>query len=317
MENLFIKYFTKSLSEEEKISLFDKLENDPDFKEDFFISRMVWALSGTIDKPKGSKKLISFTIFKRVYAAASVLLLAGLVALILFNTPNKQATFHNELVTVITQNGRQLKQTLPDGSIVWLNGGSKLSFPKKFGNNREVKLEGEAYFEVTQDKAHPFCINAGFARVKVLGTGFNIVAYAADKHMVTTLVHGKIILETSSNNKNEITKIEMNPGQQIETFSDNDKILKKWVDTGLYVSWIGGVYRFQEESFEQIALRVERDFNLRIHFNDEGLKANRYTGAFKNTDDALKILRFINLSTPIYYSIKGNDIYISKRNTNH
>ncbi len=320
MENLFIKQFTQSLTDEEKKILFDKLDNDPALKTDFFKSQMVWALTGTLDDKqlnKKTKRSSSFTIYKRFYAAASILLLAGLAALIFFNIPIKQATFKNEIVTISTENGKQLKEVLPDGSIVWLNGGTKISFPKKFGQTREVKLEGEAYFEVTKDKTHPFCINAGFAKVKVLGTGFNVVAFAADKHMVTTLVHGKIILETCSNHKSELTKVEMKPGQQIETFSDNDKILSKWVNTSLYTSWMEGVYRFQEENFEQIALRIERDFNIRIHFNDEALKKKRYTGAFKKTDDALKILRFINLSTPIRYSMKGNDIYISLRNINH
>ncbi|NWJ52312.1 MAG: FecR family protein [Bacteroidetes bacterium] len=321
MENLFIKYFTQSLSEEEKIILFDRLENDPDLKEEFFKSQKAWALAGTIDDKQHInnkfKRTSSFTIFKRVYAAASILLLVGLVALIFLSIPSKKILFKNELVTITTGNGKQLKQILPDGSIVWLNGGTKISFPKKFGKTREVKLEGEAYFEVTKDKTHPFCINAGFAKVKVLGTGFNVVAFAADKHMVTTLVHGKIILETSSNNKNEVTKMEMSPGQQIVTFSDKDEILRKWVNTSLYTSWMDGVYRFQEEYFWQIALRVERDFNIRMHTNDEALKNKRYTGAFRKTDDALKILRFINLSTPIRYSMKGNDIYISLRNINH
>jgi ferric-dicitrate binding protein FerR (iron transport regulator) len=320
MEDLFIKHFTQSISEEEKIILFDRLDKDSDLKKDFFKSQMVWALTGTIDDKdinNGLKKSSGFVIFKRIYAAASILLLAGLVALIFLNMPTKKAVFKNEIVTISTENGKQLKQILPDGSIVWLNGGTKITFPKKFGKIREVKLEGEAYFEVTKDKTHPFCINAGFAKVKVLGTGFNIAAFAADKHMVTTLVHGKIILETCSNNKDAITKIEMTPGQQIETFSDNDKVLSKWVNTSLYISWMQGVYRFQEENFEQIALRVERDFNIRIHFNDEALKKKRYTGAFKKTDDAQKILRFINLSTPIRYSQKDNDIYISLKNINH
>ena len=314
--NLFIKYFTKTISEDEKNILFDKVESDANLKEEFFKAQMVWALLGVIDdksENNNSMKRSTFTVSRRLYVAAAILLLAGLVSLILFNLPNKNLPIAKEFVTISTENGKQLKHTLPDGSIVWLNGATKLIYPKKFANCREVNLEGEAYFEVAKDKKHPFRINSGAIKISVLGTGFNVHAYAADKYIITTLVHGNIILETSAKFKGGVNKISMSPGQQLETFNTNGKIVKEQVNSCLYISWINGIYRFKEENFEQIALMLGRNFNLNIHFNDEELKLNRYTGAFKKTDDALKILRFINLSTPICYSKNGNDIYISKK----
>jgi len=192
---------------------------------------------------------------------------------------------------------------LSDGTKVWLNSGTKLSYPEEFhGDSREVKLTGEAYFQVESDKDHPFFVDLNGYKVKATGTKFNISNYLNDNIITAYLEHGKISWFEYLNEKQKEPVL----------LKENDIIIlnkgeKKYkiqnTDGRKYLSWIDGKLVFKNDNTEDVAVRLGRWFNADIIF-DKKLSQSGYvfTATFKqeSLEEALKLLSY---STPINYKI--------------
>lgn len=224
---------------------------------------------------------------------------------------------------VTTKKGSKSNIKLPDGTIVWLNADSKLTYSADFAHNREVVLVGEAYFDVTHDETHPFLIHAGIANIKVLGTAFNVRNYPLEKTLQTTLLRGKV--EVSFNNRigdkiilkplekliiqkenPNTTDIALAPIKSVElttvSYAKADSIIAE-------TSWVNDKMVFINEPLESIAQELERHFAVKIIFKNEVVKKYRYTGVFGNVTKE-KVLQVIQLSKKINYKIDGDVITI-------
>lgn len=195
--------------------------------------------------------------------------------------------------------------TLPDGSSIRLNAGSRLTYDSKFGKKeRLVHLEGEAYFDVKHDERKTFIVTTERMRVTDLVTSFNIKDYPDDEQSEIALVQGKVSLSTSEND----CSLEMVPGE-IARVENSGKTTVKKGGIESAISWISGCYLFEDESLESIAKKLERGFNVNIVIKNKNANNLKFNGYFESGSDGIdKILYTLSQTGKINYS-KQNGIY--------
>lgn len=209
----------------------------------------------------------------------------------------------NEL---IVPRGGEYQIVLADGTRVWLNSATKLIFPQNFtGKERRVMLSGEAFFDVARDENKPFIVETSRMDVKVLGTRFNVNAYTDNEVVSTTLVDGSV--EVASGTQKPIM---LEPGEQ--AYGEAGELEKREVNIRLYTSWIDGRFMFNNVELEEIAKQISRWYDVEIFFTNENVKRTRFTGGmvkFKPLDD---LIRMIESTSPVRFSVKGKTIVISE-----
>ncbi|WGQ10058.1 FecR domain-containing protein [Pedobacter gandavensis] len=225
---------------------------------------------------------------KRAYkiAAAAAILFISLSVYFGWPLLEKGRLFSD--LTAVTVPDHQNKQiTLPDGSKVWLNEGSKLEYPKAFnGKSRAVYLSGEAYFDIQHDRSKPFLIHTGKLLTTVLGTAFNIKSDA--QMLVVTVTRGKVKVEDDGKLLSILT-----PNQQVSVNLSNSAITEKTVDAKAVINWKDSDLLFDDITFADAALQLQQHFQVRIAFNNEQLKHCRFSGSALNGDNLEKILKVI------------------------
>jgi transmembrane sensor len=261
------------------------------------------------------------------YAGAAALAAASIFSIIFFTRrpparPLPAAAPSPAEYVQTSKAGERKSFQLPDGSKVMLNAGSSLRIPAGFNRTgREIFLEGEAFFDVARDAARPFVIHTRLMDIKVLGTVFNIKAYPGDPLTETSLLTGSVeVLVKDGRNQKFILhphekivvpnneKIASRPDPaRAKTHADHYKIEKLRFarrDSSLVeISWTESRLAFNDDSFEAIALQLERWYNVSIRFEDESLKQFRFTGVFdKKTIE--QVLNALQLSRPFTYRIE-------------
>lgn len=208
--------------------------------------------------------------------------------------------------------GGQFFVQLADGTQVWLNSESKLKYPIEFqkGKMRSVELlYGEAYFKVSPSSEHngsEFHVYSKFQEIGVLGTEFNIRAYAEEDVIATTLVEGKINIQ-----KNGINKI-LKPNQQSKVHSDTDSIGVAEVDVSQEISWVKGLFTFNEETLDEIMMTLSRWYDVEVIFENAGQKKFVFTGIIERTESVNHILKLIEATSEgqLRFEISDNKIIV-------
>jgi hypothetical protein len=231
------------------------------------------------------------------------LLLTGVLGYIYFSekdnsiiagkTGNEKEIFTN---TVIAPMGSRVSFILPDSTTGMLNSGSQLTYSIPFKSNRNVGLEGEAWFDVKHDESNPFMINAGNSEVKVLGTSFNISAYPTENYIEVVLYKGKV--QFTENNGHSGTTIY--PSERL--VYQNGNISKTKTDPSKYSSWKEGKLVFRGDQMAEVGRRIERWYNVKVVLADKDLEKYSFRGTF--LDDSLdEVLGFLAMTSPITYTI--------------
>lgn len=318
---LMTGYLSGNLTESEQLELKNHLELNPIDRKIFEDYQMLWKeseqriVARTIDVESALQKT-KFKLFPRkqnifniLQRVAAVFILAGLFSAAYINY------FTSVPVSVISENplmmqevsaifGTRTKFQLPDGTTVFLNSGSKLIFPIQFSNNsRKVELIGEAFFEVTTNPSKPFIVKTSEINVKVLGTAFNLQAYAESKEISTTLVHGKVILETESDGiSKQVT--ELKPSDHA-VFHTKDKAINISAEEDLdkFIGWKDGKLVFFNDPIENVSEKLGNWYNVTVKINNTELNEYRFTATF--TDEPIEqVLDLLSKSSPIRYQIK-------------
>ena len=208
--------------------------------------------------------------------------------------------------------GKTFNVKLSDGTVVYLNSGTILKYPVKFikGMNREVFLDGEAYFDVSKDKLHPFIVNANAMNVRVLGTKFNVSSYKEDKEISTVLVEGSVSL---SNDAKPNKKALLTPGYKGVCNKTSTGISLEKVDTKLYTDWMDGEVVFRKSTFNEMIKKLERSYNVTIKNNNSALDVVKFNASFnKNIETIDEVMSSLSKIQPFTYEIIGNQIVITK-----
>lgn len=216
---------------------------------------------------------------------------------------SEEAGFH----TLNVPKGGEYILQLPDGSCVWLNSESSIRFPIRFADNkREVFLSGEAYFKVAKNEKSPFQVYVKGGSVTVLGTSFNISAYADDLFWETTLVEGKVIVENGKK------KIEIKPSEQYSIDNRTGVGVLRQVDTYLYTSWVDGKFYFSAYAFEDIVKKLERWYDFTMSYQDEGIRRMRFSGTINKHRPLDEILNFLEKTTNIHFEVVGKSVRVMR-----
>lgn len=219
------------------------------------------------------------------------------------------ATKEDTFNTIETPKGGVWQIKLPDGSSVWLNAASSLTYPLSFakGKKRMVELKGEAYFEVSKDKDHPFVVKTAKQEVEVLGTSFNINSYADESEVKTTLLEGSVkVMPYLAGQQADVLK----PGEQAVL---NEKGMNiKEVDAEESIDWKNGYFMFNNEKQENIMRKIARWYNVQIEYADVSAKDVMYYGSISRFENVSKVLRKFEQTGEVRFEINKNKITVYK-----
>lgn len=336
---LIAKSFTSHLSEAEAAELEEwKLASRENLLEyNDFIS--LWAQSGSLKMPESINQLEAQNLIRRKAGIHSsrrswitwAIQVAAVVVLSLIFSGGYNPLTHNNWNKNFADNsslpvyqeikaayGTQAKVELSDGTKVFLNSGSKLRFPQTFANQqqRNVVLDGEGYFEVTKNKEQPFIVQANSLNIRVLGTKFNVDAYADSPSVSVALVEGSVMLQRNTDGKTK-DLMQLSPNQ-VATLNQADRTLSKTdvPDLYKYTEWINGRIVFYGDPIQTVVKKLEKWYNVDIVISDTKLEGYKFTGTF--IDESLEqILNILSMSSQMTYVMqpvgKQADNSMSKR----
>lgn len=212
-------------------------------------------------------------------------------------------------ITIEAPLGSKTKLYLPDGTLVWLNAGSKMTYAQNFGiNDRTLSLSGEGYFEVTTNKELPFEVCTNELKVKVLGTKFNFRNYEEDVEAEVCLLEGKVALET---NKKEDAK-QLLPDQKAMLDKKTGKLSISPAKASYSAEWTNDFLYFDEELLPDIAKKLERSYNVKIEIADKALQTYRFYGNFQRREQSIQeIMNILSSTEKITYTMNGKNIVIT------
>jgi len=272
----------------------------------------------------------------RAAIVTGLIVAAGAIAFTLY----RKGDAHSPLETamqIFVPKGKMKKLLLPDSSEVWLNAGTQFSYAAGFGQgSREVWLEGEGYFAVRHNAALPFIVHTRGYTVKDIGTTFTISAYSDTKDFRTAVIEGEVEVSGDLTNtnipgklrltRNEVLKISGRPSSPAKSATPTlqEGVGKTPTGTNVaaplvstvremdsYAGWKDHLLVFNEETFDEVARRLERTFDVTIRITSGQLAGLRYTGRFNKVQDIREALAIIKATTPIVYSYKKDTIIIS------
>ena len=312
IHNLIIRLFSGEASPDEKRLVGDWLNHSENNRKMYTDLQEIWLSAGTEEEydvkkaiqqfkekiGKHKTRTISFTTILK-YAAIAILIISLPIVYQLGRSGNADETF----TTITCSLGDKSSIVLPDGSLVNLNSGSKLTFNNNFHDKyRQVSLEGEAFFSVTKNEDVPFIVSANDIRIQVLGTKFNVKAYPDENAVSTTLVEGSVDVKSAT--QESILK----PNQKLVYNKDDQKmVLYNLSDITPEIEWKDGRLVFRNESLEELELKLERWFDVDIEFADEEVKNRRFTGILER-ESILEAVTYFNYSDKVGYRIKDNEI---------
>lgn len=342
IEELIIRFLQQDINEEELHYLESWLEEDAEHKSYFFGLK---SISDSSRRSFFSKEEVNEASWQRMLAriekhqeknsslgksrtrdlwniymryAAVVILAIGLgwgiheLSDSKYSYLAEEKTVYNEIC--VPKGGRANTVILSDGTRVVLNAATTFKYPASFnGENRQVYLNGEAYFEVTKNEKKPFVVKLKKQDITVLGTTFNVEAYEDESYTAVTLLSGQVMLEAFNEFNESVECVLMKPNQCALTDNKSGSVSLSKVNTFLENAWINGEYKFKDVPLSSIIKRLENYYNVRIHLDDPRLYKIRYTGTFSLDQDILDVFRIIDYEKQLIFKRVKNDIFITSK----
>lgn len=304
MDERIIKYYQGELDKKEEKALLDEVYHDPTLKSRMIEYQQLHSLLGLQDaaanRELGKAK---FNRFKQLadhqrrrffmrrwskYAAVWIIsiLASWMLAFYHYSRPgqSEMIALNQELYVPA---GQRAELTLPDGSKVWLNAGSRLSYPSTFANERRVSLSGEGYFVVAPNKEVPFIVSTSTINVRALGTEFNVSSYPSSGNVEVYLQKGSVKTYFPDAETNGLI---MSPGQCL--VQNGRKLELKEMDPDILL-WREGLYTFKKQKLGKIIEKLELYYDVRINVKDPEILDYEYVGKFRQRDGILTILQVI------------------------
>ena len=361
IDDLIIRFLSGTTSPSENAILSDWLKESQDNQASFNAIRNIWlATSQTVDVVSALNVYSNNTntesenneddedesssksnVFIRILKVAAVILVTLAIGALgnQFWINKTQVALSDRNMNIETTLGSRALTTLPDGSKVWLNAGSRLDYNLEFGRKtRIVKLTGEAFFDVKTDSTKPFIVRAGKLAIKAYGTAFNVKAYPEENSITTTLVRGKVVIAGKDNADKEFT-INMKPNDKIAFFNDKvqnvtalnkmhavnnreqrsapvvlteiNAIKEAEIKTELYTSWKDDRWVIEKRDIEGLVNDFERRYNIKIQLESDDVKKYHFTGTLQN-ETIEQVLVILRHTIPLKYKIDKGLITISE-----
>ena len=313
---IIVTYLSGKANDKEISNLEDWIKLSAQNREYYLQIKNIWESSGNQFNPSdiSTEKALQNVVrqfdnqqpgfwyyWQRVAAILVIPLIVGGIAwgsFLGFGGKSDSAVVYNEVTAAY---GTRSALKLADGSKVWLNSGSSLTYPDKFVNHkRVVKLIGEAYFEVHADKSQPFIVEAKTVSVTATGTKFNVKAYAKGSKIQVSLASGKVSVKKLNDESNASTIAELTPNQNLIYDQISDQKMVENEDVYRYIAWKDGKLIFRNESLSEIADKISQLYNVDIELQGKNLDDYKFRATFQ--DESLgEILKLLKLSSPIDY----------------
>ncbi|MDR2040414.1 MAG: DUF4974 domain-containing protein [Bacteroidales bacterium] len=352
IKQLISGYLSDSLTPEELSVLKSWIMQSPENKKYFNEIRHTWALSGTTiqNKEFSVRKLAGklskrhkkqsrrFWTWQKVAASWGIIVICATSLWFFLNgddisvQPDTPVVAQSTHTVIQAERGSQSLINLPDGTKVWLNGGSTLSYIHDYNiSERIVELSGEACFDVVTNPDKPFVVKAGKLSIKALGTMFNVKAYPEDKIITTTLVKGNVVVEGRNKNDEEFS-IPMKPNENITYLIDENMVhdagskadmsdIKKIeplipiikednIKPELYTSWKDEIWVIEKQQLENLCKDLERRYNVSFVFLTDELKTMHFSGTIQR-QTIEQVLSILQRTMPINFLVEKNVITLS------
>jgi len=312
MDQLFRKYLNSVLSPEEYSKVSDFLVDEKNEAVIYGLLKPFWDKSLQEDNefqdpnPELKRRILQtiminenntakkdLKVFRLILKVAAVLVVGLIISTAFFYHKSAQTPYVAEIQTINAPYGAKTSFTLPDGSLVWLNSGSSVSFNSHFDTTRFVNLKGEAFFEV-KNNGQPFHVLTSTGDIEVMGTSFNVSAFAGENFQ-TTLLTGIVKVKDLQTGK----QVSLTPGQQAGIYGTDLKVEN--VETDMFSSWKDGKLIFRNEYLPSVTKRLERWYNVKIELaNDKRLSEISYTGVLE-MESFSEVLQLLKVTAPIDY----------------
>ena len=329
IDELIANYLTEGLDKNALDELKTWIAASAENQQYFIRQREIWfsavsrEAASVYDKDKAfenfrnrveSQKEIQSTS-RRGFSLAAVWRYAAVVAIIIAvgcisywqGEVNVKDTFAD--ISVEAPLGSKTKLYLPDGTLVWLNAGSRMTYSQGFGvDNRKVELEGEGYFEVKRNEKIPFFVKPKDLQLQVLGTNFNFRDYPEDHEVVVSLLEGKVGLNNLLREEKEAV---LSPDERAVLNKANGLLTVESVTASNASQWTDGYLFFDEELLPDIAKELERSYNVKIHIANDSLKTFRFYGNFVRREQNIQeVLEALASTEKMQYKIEERNITI-------
>ena len=301
MDDRILKYFLGELDDSERLQLLKLIDRDEALKKEFVEMQNLFALTQLSAHPGDDETAKeSYRIFTRrlqakqrklflikigkIAAVALVLIVSTVFATLFFTEKSTRNTAFN---TLYVPAGQRAQITLQDGTTVWLNAKSTLTYPSRFaGKERKVTLTGEAYFDVAKNPRKPFLVSTQNIQLKVLGTQFNVRDYPNADRSKVSLLEGSVEIDRGSKGA-----LMLKPGEEV-TMQGGNMSISAIVNPN-YFLWKDGIYSFDNESLLEILQKLQLYYDVTIKVEDPEIFNVRYTGKFRQSDGIDEILHII------------------------
>ena len=253
-----------------------------------------------------SRRGFSLSALWRYAAVVAIIIAVGCISY-WQGEVNVKDTFAD--ISVEAPLGSKTKLYLPDGKLVWLNAGSRMTYSQGFGvDNRKVELEGEGYFEVKRNEKIPFFVKTKDLQLQVLGTKFNFRDYPEDHEVVVSLLEGKVGLNNLLIEEKEAV---LSPDERAVLNKANGLLTVESVTASNASQWTDGYLFFDEELLPDIAKELERSYNVKIHIANDSLKTFRFYGNFVRREQNIQeVLEALASTEKMQYKIEERNITI-------
>jgi ferric-dicitrate binding protein FerR (iron transport regulator) len=349
---LLARNLSGDATEQDKEELNELLQQHPELMQQYDMLHQLWSVNAPAsEEPVTNDKLnrilqlaeaesaigptaspvVRIKKRRNLYWAAAAIAVLAVSGWLLVTWKNKQqALAANE---VVAPKGSKTRTILPDGSTVWLNAGSRIVYANFNGPEREITLEGEAFFDVVQvmsNSTHqkkPFIVHAGAIDIRVLGTAFNVKSYPEEKTMETTLIRGLVQITRKGDAKGEAVFLHPNekivlPTSAKEAVSTNEPVTAQpdikqiiHIDSTIKESehietaWVYNRLEFRGDNFEQLALKLERWYNIKVYFDDAAARQLKFNGSLQN-ETVEQAFMALQEAVPFEVRIVNNEVFI-------
>lgn len=327
-DDLISAYLSNECTDDQLVNLRDWIAESPENHHYFEQQREIWYAAVVADSSLKFDAEQAFELFQKSVmnipkapglhfwqrpafrVAASVAILV-VFSLLVFKLGERSSSRHLADVTVEAPQGSRTRLLLNDGSVVWLNAGSRLSYSSKFGvSDRDIYLEGEGYFEVRKNTHLPFRVHSDELAVTVLGTKFNFCNFPEDDEASVALLEGKVSYLAGSDMQEQL----LAPDQKVVLNKKSGIAQVVDVKANRSAEWTQGYLCFEDDLLTDIARRLERSYNVNIIIVDDTLDTYRFYGDFRRTEQSIgDVLEMLSSTNKLTYQIQGKDIYLHAR----
>lgn len=301
MDERILKYFGEELSSADRLALLRQIEGDDELRKQFIEYKNMNSLLSLSDAVNSEADQRSLNTFRSRLKTKKLLMLAvrivgyaAIIALLVGGTWWNAEHFFSKQMSATALNtlyvpaGQRIKLTLQDGTGVWLNSRTTITYPVVFNKNeRRVSVEGEAFFEVTKNPHKPFIVTSQGVDMKVLGTKFNVDSYSNENELKTSLIEGSLQIMSPDKRQSVILK----PNEQV-TVKGSSMNVSPIAHIEQFL-WIKGIYSFTDEPLGNILKKLELYYDTKIIVEDPSISSWVYTGKFRQSDGVNEILRMI------------------------